>query len=320
MATTRTLELTDDRRSRLLREFRAAFGATPREAIVSWGKQSGAILADVTVRRGRNVGSQAGRFGNFVLEESRALLDAVRQRVWGQHLLNRTRVGAHRALEFGAAFHGFYVTLREKVLNNPREAAPQLAAGVLGFYLGSGGPDGDGGVPDLDLLGGIGAHRSILTHSILSGIVVESLVLSFLALSKTVYGNLPQEHDPLWEDLNNAGEKFLTTFTTGVSMGIAYHLGVDATLDGSGTYKDLPFDVPQVGHQAILAANAVVEATDAVERVGRANPPERCEFIFETYREAADFAKQRPGRVIRRVTGGKGFRVEEKVRHVRSSR
>lgn len=51
-----------------------------------------------------------------------------------------------------------------------------MLAAFLGFYAGSGGVDGDGGIPDLDLLAGIDAHRSILTHSILAGVVAEGLL------------------------------------------------------------------------------------------------------------------------------------------------
>jgi hypothetical protein len=51
----------------------------------------------------------------------------------------------------------------------------------------------------------------------------------------------------------------------GVSFGIAYHLDVDATVDGAGTYADLPVSLPMEGHQAV-AAGALVEGMDASRR------------------------------------------------------
>ena len=42
-----------------------------------------------------------------------------------------------------------------------------------------------------------------------------------------------------------------------MSLGLAYHLGVDATIQGEGTYKNLPFSMPQIGHQLLAGANSV---------------------------------------------------------------
>ena len=170
-----------------------------------------------------------------------------------------------------------------------------------------------GGIPDLDFLGGIGAHRSIFTHSVVAGVIVETLVLGILDLSRTVYKNLPEDHDPLWEDLNNVSGDVFAALSTGLSAGIAYHLGVDATIDGEGTYKDFPVSLPEVGHQAILGANAAVEAVDATKRATEKTANEIVGKIFNTFREAADFAKRDRGWVIIRAADAQGFRVLRKV-------
>ena len=108
----------------------------------------------------------------------------------------------------------------------------------------------------------IGAHRSIFTHSILPMIFFEGLFLSMIGLVKIIHGNLPSGYDPLWDDIKNNNEKVLETFYNGMSVGLIYHLGFDATIDGDGTYKNLPFSMPQYGHQMLLALNSLTELVD----------------------------------------------------------
>ena len=50
-----------------------------------------------------------------------------------------------------------------------------------------------------------------------------------------------------------------------MSLGLAYHLGVDATIQGEGTYKNLPFSMPQIGHQLLAGANSVTEFVDTTK-------------------------------------------------------
>ena len=57
----------------------------------------------------------------------------------------------------------------------------------------SGGPDGDGGAPDLDLMFGIGAHRSVFSHSILMGASLETGLLALLRLTQLVHAKLPEK-------------------------------------------------------------------------------------------------------------------------------
>jgi hypothetical protein len=105
-----------------------------------------------------------------------------------------------------------------------------------------------------------------LRSLILPGILIETAVLSTLELVEIVYQNLPLDHAPLWDELVAGGAEIAEGLHKGLSFGIAYHLGVDATVDGLGTYKDLPFSMPIEGHQAVAAANAVPEAVDANAR------------------------------------------------------
>lgn len=307
------LQLTTTREEGLLREFRAAISATSAQDLKAWGGRTVSILGEVTIRRGKNFGTLVAWIWNFLTKETEGLLKAIRQGDTLLHLKARATAAHNQAQAIGRDFAALYDTLSSNLQNRPKETAPKLVAGVLGFLVGSGGVQGDGGVPDLDFLGGIGAHRSILTHSVVAGVIVETLVLGVLDLSRTIYKNLPENHDPLWEDLNNASGEVFAALSTGLSAGIAYHLGVDATIDGDGTYKDLPVSLPEGGHQAILGANAVVEGVDAAKRATEKTADEIEGKVFGTFREAAQFAKRDRGWVIVRAGDGQGFRVLRKV-------
>ena len=310
---TLSLQLTAKREATLLHEFRAAIDATSRRDLQAWGGRTVDVLGRVAVRQGKNFASLASRIGGFVSDEALGLLAALRRNDVLSHLRARGTAAAEGTQALGQDFVSLYKTFSSNLRNRPGEAAPKVVAGVLGFLVGSGGVGGDGGIPDLDFLGGVGAHRSILTHSVVSGIVVETLVLSFLDLSKTVYRNLSEEHDRFWEDLNAASDDVFAALTTGISLGIAHHLAIDATIDGDGTYKDLPVSIPAEGHQAILAANAVVEGGDAAKRALETKVDEIKGKVFNTFREAAEFAKRDRGWVIVRATEAQGFRVLRKV-------
>ena len=135
----------------------------------------------------------------------------------------------------------------------------------MGFNLGGGGLDADGGIPDLDLLVSIGNHRSILTHSVLPMIIIEGICISIIGLVNTVHNNLPPGHDQIWDDIKCSNKTVLESFFTGMSLGLAYHLGVDGTIQGDGTYKDLPFSIPKFGHQLIAGLNSITEFIDTTK-------------------------------------------------------
>ena len=83
-----------------------------------------------------------------------------------------------------------------------------------------------------------------------------------IGLVKIIHGNLPPGYDPFWDDIKSNNEKVLETFFNGMSAGLILHLGIDATLDGEGTYKNLPFSMPQFGHQILTALNSLTELVD----------------------------------------------------------
>lgn len=72
------LQLTTTREERLLREFRAAIGATSAGDLKAWGSRTVSILGEVTIRRGRNFGSLVGWIWDFLTQETEGLLKAIR--------------------------------------------------------------------------------------------------------------------------------------------------------------------------------------------------------------------------------------------------
>ncbi|KQP21391.1 hypothetical protein ASF45_04245 [Pseudorhodoferax sp. Leaf265] len=132
---------------------------------------------------------------------------------------------------------------------------------VLVALIVSGGPDGDGGAPDLDLMVGIGAHRSWLSHSILAGAALEGMLRAMLELVRMVHDKLPEEREPVWDLLYQRAAELTEAANRGVSLGVSYHLGVDGLVEPAA-YHGLPFEMPLVGHQALFTANSLAELND----------------------------------------------------------
>ncbi len=112
-----------------------------------------------------------------------------------------------------------------------------------------------------------GWHRSIFTHSIIAGIVVETSVLSLLDLVATVHNNLPEKHAEFWDQLLKHSTTTSKSFVTGASLGIASHLGIDTFIDGFTPYKDLPISLPMEVHQTLMGLNAGAEGLHAANRI-----------------------------------------------------
>jgi hypothetical protein len=149
---------------------------------------------------------------------------------------------------------------------NPRVEIPKLVIAGLCAVVASGGVDGNGGAPDLDLALGIGAHRSPFTHSIAMGAAIEALVLLSVKLIDRIHANLPVKHDPIWDELAQGSSAVLNAAGTGASVGIAYHLMVDGLVQ-PGAYHGLPVEMPLWAHQALLTGNGLAEAVSASRAV-----------------------------------------------------
>jgi hypothetical protein len=261
----------DLRIQRLLIELRAAVGNTPREEVGAWGRRSATRLAAIGFRRTTRAVQTAARVGQFAVWEVCTAWAEAKNGQLGSHLRSRGRAAAQAAGDglrtVGIAAIDF-ASLIPKLRTDPDQAAPILFGAVIGFLIGSGGFDGDGGIPDLDLQFGIGRHRSILTHSIVVGIMAEAVILSALDLARLIHDRLPEDHDPVWDSLARMTPRFADALVRGTHVGLAFHFTVDASPDGMTPYKDLPVSLPMEGHQAILCASAADEAAEAAHATG----------------------------------------------------
>lgn len=263
--------LDPDRLKRLMDELAFAIGRTDRTTLKTWGGRSAGRLVTLTGRRIGALSGLVGRLAQVGSGELKGFLAAMREGRFGQQLGDRTAAAIDGSLGLARDGARLVSGIGQGLLDDPKTNAPRVLAAFLGFYAGSGGVDGDGGIPDLDLLAGIDAHRSILTHSILAGVVAEGLLLALVDLAGEINDRLPRDHDVLWDTLAEVAEPLTQTLATGMSAGIAYHLLWDAGIEPA-PYKDLPFSMPMEGHEAVMAANGTAEGAYAANRMEGRGP------------------------------------------------
>ena len=254
----------------LTKEITQAINATPSEDLKKWALKLPLIFGSVFWRRLKRFGSVMKKAGSFVLKELNALVDAAKAGRALDHLTERGNEAVDATVKFSHSAFRWIESYSKLIISNPKEEAPKFIIGVLGFLVGGGGIDGEGGIPDMDIaFGGIGAHRSIFTHSIIAGSIIETISLGTITLTKMVHKNLPEQHDPLWDQIVSKNEEYFTALSIGLSAGIAYHLDIDATIDSAGNYHDLPISLPHEAHETIMAANAATETVDTSLRGNR---------------------------------------------------
>lgn len=264
MENTNTISIEKSRIENLYDELSFAVFKTSKEEMKKWGINSAKLFKKLAIRRGKGLLRSIGNLLLFTTFEVSGIIKAVRNKTTLDHLLERS--------------NNAYVTIKDKtnklfqilrvlvkyLKSNPKEAVPQIFLGFIGFLVGSGGLDGDGGIPDKDLAFGIGNHRSIWTHSLLPALAIETIAFSLVTLVDTVHSKLPEEHDRFWDKIIENNKKLATAFAGGACAGIAYHLLVDMnpTAETIKPYSDLPFSTTMEGHQAIFGTNAAVEIID----------------------------------------------------------
>lgn len=213
-------------------------------------------------RRATNIGNLAARFATGVFEHAVEAREAARQGALGDYfrlLGDRLQLALKEATADASKF-------ASRIASSPREEALRVGAFALTALVASGGPDGDGGLPDTDIaLLGIEAHRSPFTHSILAGAACEALINTFIRVVLHFHQYLPPNHDPVWDKFTQHSQELLDAISRGVSAGLAYHLLIDGLVQPA-PYHDLPLEMPIEVHQALLAANGLMEGIDAATR------------------------------------------------------
>lgn len=139
--------------------------------------------------------------------------------------------------------------------------ADTLIAGVTAWFV-AGGADLEGGIPDLDLVFGVGNHRNPFSHSLILGLSVEGGMRFTAAALSRVYAHLPEQHSRVWDWALETFDKTYEAVIVGVWFGSALHLLNDVGLPGARTkpYVMLPVSLTNAGHQALLASSAAASA------------------------------------------------------------
>ena len=243
-------------------EFSYAIDNTEKDEIKRWAKCTALVFPKVTFRRAKNIAEVIGITAKGTAVESKNFITAGLERRLFSHAKQRTIDLSIFTFESYQSIRKLSKNIKVMVSENPKKTGIQMFLAVMGFNVGGGGIDGDGGIPDLDLLISIGHHRSILTHSVLPMIIIEGVFISLIGLVNIVHNNLPSAHDPLWDEIKCNNESVLESFYTGMSLGLAYHLGIDGTIQGGGSYNNLPFSMPNLGHRLIAGINSLTELID----------------------------------------------------------
>jgi hypothetical protein len=257
-----TLPARDDYRSRserLIAEMRVALKGLSRAQILDWAADTTRTTGRVFVRRGVGFGKAIANAGRGTIDETRGALVAGHDGYLMEHCKKRGAALLGAVKDASKRMRTKAMTVAAMV-RNPGQL-PEAVVTVVAALVSSGGIDANGGIPDLDLQFGIGAHRSIFTHSIIAGSAVEGSLYGIATLVGLTYRHLPATHDPLWDLIDRNRDRFLSAAAAGASAGIAYHLLIDGTLQ-PGAYHDLPVHLPLEGHEAILVANASAEGID----------------------------------------------------------
>ena len=255
-------QLDPDRLRRLLDELTFALSRADRATLQRWGGRSARRFLQLGGRRIGALGGLVSRVGRAGASELRGLLEAARNGQAGSHFGDRAAAAIDGSIALGRDGSRLVGSIGKALMDDPKNNAPKVLAGFLGFYAGSGGVDGDGGIPDLDLLAGIDAHRALLTHSILAGILAEGMLLAAVDLAGEIHDRLPLDRDPLWDKLAGAAAPLTGALTAGASAGIAYHLLWDAAIEPA-PYHGLPVEMSLEAHAAVMGANAAAEGTYA---------------------------------------------------------
>lgn len=255
-------KLSNSRAKKLYEEFKYAWDKTSSKEKKDWALDIGVDFGKVMLRRGRGLIKSIGNLGRIIFREGKDFTIAVYNKQGTEHTISRKDAVVKSIKSAAKTSNKIINNIITLLKTNPKEAAPTLFLGFVGFMCGSGGVDGNGGIPDLDIaVGGIGNHRSIFFHSVISAAVLETIVFSSVKAINIMHSKLPEEHDPFWDSVIDKTD-WAEAFVTGACTGIAYHLLVDGTIQGNKAYVDLPISMPMEGHNTIFVTNAAMEAMD----------------------------------------------------------
>lgn len=256
----------------LMRDFQVAAGLMDRNDLMKWGSATAGFFVGGVGSRAGNIVRLVGKIGSGAGTLATEGYDQARNGSLWQWTKDKIAGGYEDAKDLVTSGYERSTEIVSALRTNPAQMAPELATTVLMTFLVSGGPDGNGGAPDLDLMFGIDAHRSLFTHSILMGAAIETSIRSVLHFVQLVHVKLPADRHPWWDSALAFSNHIGDAAVTGTNYGMAYHLFVDGIVQ-PGSYHSLPFSMPLEGHQALTTGNAIAEGMEPARRARQTTVP-----------------------------------------------
>lgn len=267
-------QIPKSRAKKLFQEFLFAWKKSSTKEKLAWSKDSLILFVKVFARRLKGFFQFIRLVSQKITIEVIDIRNAIYNKDLTEHLSQRASAASNSLREGYRTSKQITKNFITLLRTNPGETAPVLFLSILGFFVGAGFDrseiktwyDIDGGVPDLDIVfGGIGNHRSVFFHSIISAAVLESMIFALVNATKIIHSNLPDNYDPFWDKIVNKTD-WATAFAAGACTGIAYHLLIDGTIDGRKAMTDFPFKMSMEGHNTFFVTNAIIEGLDVTKK------------------------------------------------------
>ena len=144
------LAITLTRYEKLEWELKHALSKTSNEEFKKWALYTSIVFPQITVRRAKNLGEFAGKIVKGTYSEAKDLVTASIKWKFLEHTKQRTNDLIKFSKQSLKDFKELTSIIKRMIKNDPKNAAIQIFIATMGFNVGGGGIDGDGGVPDLD--------------------------------------------------------------------------------------------------------------------------------------------------------------------------
>jgi hypothetical protein len=129
------------------------------------------------------------------------------------HLSQRWRALREGSVAAATAGREWLGVTARALRDDPRNAAPRLAASVLGAFVGSGNAQVDRAMTGVDIARNLGKPAG-LAGDVVAGAMLEAGASAMIDLARLLLAYLPAERDPLWDRLA-AGHAWVAQALTG---------------------------------------------------------------------------------------------------------
>ncbi|HOK92734.1 MAG TPA: hypothetical protein PLN03_07935 [Spirochaetota bacterium] len=148
--------LSQKRIYKLQEELQYAIDNTDRATIMEWAKKTLRLFLSSFTRRINGTAKGIIGLATILKKETKNLLESAQNKQIIDYIKTKSYDTFNTLKD---KQENTAKVIKEKFLENPSSAIMELFVAILGFYLGSGGIDGDGGIPDLDLMEG---HQAMM--------------------------------------------------------------------------------------------------------------------------------------------------------------